>query len=185
MMKVIIISGHSGSGKDTFSDFLIKNLPDQKILTIHFGDPVKWIAKQFFNWDGDKTTLEGRHLLQYIGTDLMRNYDPDYWCRMIGEFLAALDSTNMYDLVLIPDARFPNEIEVIQEFFPESTTVCIERYNEDGTKYINPNLSQEQTEHSSETSLDYYAFSYIIENTGDLDSLEDSAKTLIEDLKLN
>ena len=184
-MKTIIISGHSGSGKDTFANLIKKNLSNKRILIVHYGDPVKWMATHFFNWNGDKTTIEGRHMLQYLGTDLMRTYDADYWCRMIGEFLAAAAQENLYDLVLIPDARFPNEREITQYYCPDSVTVRIERYNADESKYINPNLSEEQLNHPSEISLDHYAFNYIIENMGDLEGLEDSAKVLIEDLTLN
>lgn len=183
-MKVVLIGGHSGSGKDTFADFIKNHLPQKRVIIVHFGDPVKWIAQRYFNWDGDKNTVEGRGLLQYIGTTLMRSYNPDYWAKIIGEFLDALNKGNQYDIALIPDARWPNEIETIQNFFPDATTVRIDRINKDGEQYVNPHFSNDQLKHESENSLEYYAFNYIIENTGDLADLEDSAEVLIEDLTL-
>lgn len=183
-MNVILISGHTGSGKDAFANFLIGAIPQgQKTLIIHFGDPVKWMASSFFNWNGDKNTDQGRQTLQYVGTELMRKYNQNYWAEMIGEFLKAAEEQNLYDWVLIPDARFPNEIETIQSFFPEAITVRIERYNPDGSKYINPKLSTGLLAHASETSLDHYGFQYIIENRSNLNSLKDSAEILIEDLE--
>ena len=183
MSHILLISGKSGHGKDTFANLLKQNLPNRNILIVHFADPVKWMCREFFNWNGDKITPQGRGLLQYVGTDLMRDYDKDYWCRMIGEFVAAVEKRNSFDWIMIPDARFPNEIEVVQEYCPDAVTVRIERVNKDGSSYRNPTMTQQQHEHPSEVSLDNYNFHYIVENSGDLRTLEESAKLLIEELE--
>lgn len=182
-MQVILISGKSGHGKDTFAQMLREHLEDdnQKVLTIHFGDPVKWIAKDFYNWDGDKSNVVGRALLQNIGTTLMRSYDSDYWARIIGEFVAAAIQNGDFDWVLVPDARFPNEIDVVKQYCPDALAVRVERY--DGANiYENPVFTEEQLNHVSETSLDQYNFDYIIENH-DLTMLRQSAIMILDDIK--
>ena len=183
MSQIVVISGKSGHGKDTFAALMKQNLPNKNILIIHFADPVKWMCREFFNWNGDKITPQGRGLLQYVGTDLMRAYDENYWCRMIAEFLAAVEQRNLFDWIFIPDARFPNEVETIQEYCSNVTTVRVKRLNKDGSLYKNPNLTEQQHNHPSEVSLDNYNFDYIIENSEDIRQLIESAKLLIEELE--
>ncbi|SNW62076.1 deoxynucleoside monophosphate kinase [Orpheovirus IHUMI-LCC2] len=59
-MDIIAVVGFSGSGKDTFSDHLVKNHGYKKIA---FSDKLKDIVSLLFNWDRQAlsgTTLEGR-----------------------------------------------------------------------------------------------------------------------------
>lgn len=184
-MTTLLISGKAGHGKDTFADILKDNLQiiGKKVLIIHFADLVKEFARLYYDWTGNKDTA-GRALLQYIGTDLMRAYDADYWARIVGEFLAAADKD--FDVALIPDNRFSNEIDVIRHYCPQAKTVRVQRWQEDGTSYVNPNLTNAQLQHSSETSLDDYQFDYLINNhSGDMDCLLKAATGLIDDLTLN
>lgn len=184
-MTTLLISGKAGHGKDTFADILRDNLQiiGKKVLIIHFADLVKEFARLYYNWNGDKN-VEGRALLQYIGTDLMRAYDADYWARIVGEFLAAADKD--FDIALIPDNRFVNEINVVKQYCPQAKTIRVQRWNEDGTAYVNPNLTNVQLQHPSETSLDNYQFDYLINNhSGDMDCLLKAAAGLIDDLTLN
>ncbi len=177
-VKIILISGKSASGKDAVAHVLKEQLEERgkTVLVIHFGDPVKWIARDFFNWDGQKG-IEGRQLLQDIGTTMMRGYNPVYWAEIVGQFVAA---ANKWDYVLIPDLRFQNEYETICKYNNDVTLVRVERFNEDGTKYINPTMTQEQANHISECELDNFAFDFIIENSGTLKDLQASVKTMLD-----
>ena len=51
MNRTILISGKAGSGKDTVAKRLQEQLEAKgaTVLIIHFGDPVKWIARDFYN----------------------------------------------------------------------------------------------------------------------------------------
>lgn len=181
-MEVLLISGKSGHGKDTFADILKERLQilNKKVLIIHFADLVKVYAKMYYGWSGEKN-IAGRSLLQYIGTDLMRTYDADYWARIVGEFLAAANKD--FDIAIIPDNRFPNEIDVVQQYCPEAKTVHVQRWEKDGTPYINPAFTNAQLTHPSETSLDDYHFDFIINNySDDMDCLLKAAGSLIENL---
>ena len=68
-MFIIGISGKAESGKSTFASILKKELEkrDKKVLLINYGDFVKFVAKQYYNWNGNKDEI-GRALLQKVGT---------------------------------------------------------------------------------------------------------------------
>ena len=180
-MKILMISGKSGSGKDTFANIMREKLSNKKCITLHYADLVKYYLKQYYNWDGVKDE-KGRTLLQQLGTNKVRAKFPNYWAETIAKFLAAIP--NDFDCAFIPDARFPNEIEVVKQYNPDALSIRIERYDEKGNNYINPAFTQEQLNHPSETSLDDYEdFDYIVSNS-DLIELEDSAKVILTDIGL-
>ena len=68
-MKIINISGKAMAGKDTCALILKEKLEskNKKVLITHFADLVKYVSKQFFNWNGIKDE-QGRTILQRIGT---------------------------------------------------------------------------------------------------------------------
>lgn len=180
-MKVIILSGKSGSGKDAVASlFKNKLLQQQKrVLTIHFADLVKYYAALYYNWDGEKNET-GRSLLQKIGTTMMRTYEADYWAAIVAKFIDA--AADDFDVALIPDWRFINEYETVCDYNPYVYSIRIERYNLDGTPYVNPDMTPEQLAHISETELDQFAFDYILENREGLEALADSVDVIIEDI---
>ena len=180
-MITIIISGKSGSGKDTLANAFQTQLEKNgnKTLVIHFADLVKFYALIYYKWNGEKNEA-GRALLQNIGTEMMRKYDEDYWAEIVAKFIDAAYCD--FDVALIPDWRFINEYECICDYNKDVYSVRVERYNEDGTSYINPNMTPAQRSHVSETELDKFVFDYIVENRGGLEDLEDSADLIIEDI---
>lgn len=183
MDKVIIISGKSGAGKDMLAHFMKEKLESQgkKVLTIHYGDAVKWVLRDYYNWDGQKDE-KGRTLLQHIGTDVVRAKYPNFWTGIVAGLVSAFEEE--FDVALIPDARFPNEVEIVMDMISNSVCVRIERKNPDGSPWVNPAFTAEQLAHPSETSLDKYAFDYIVHNDDGLQELKESAITLLEDLQL-
>ena len=183
MKKVIILSGKSGSGKDQTAQFMKEELEahGERVLIIHYGDAVKWVLRDYFNWDGQKDTY-GRTLLQHIGTDVVRAKYPNFWTSIVAGLVSAFE--NEFDIALIPDARFPNEIEIVMDAMPNSIVIRIERVNEDGSIWQNPLFTEMQLNHPSETSLDTYGFDYIIHNETNLEALKESAIAVLEDLKL-
>lgn len=173
-MTVITISGKAESGKDTTANILKERLEDMgySVLITHYADLLKYICKQFFGWDGQKNE-EGRTLLQRVGTEGIRKYNPDYWVRFIMEILAYFQDE--WDFVLIPDARFPNEIDLMKEDF-DCISVQIYRPN-----YEN-HLTEEQRKHISEVALDEYRFDYQISNPGNLGGLVDEINRFINQM---
>ena len=184
MKGTIILSGKSGSGKDMTAQFMKEELAKhgQKALVIHYADAVKWFCRDFLDWDGKKDEV-GRTLLQMVGTDIVRAKHPNFWVGIVVGLIQAFEPYKDFDVANIPDARFPNEVDISLENLKNCVSVRIERKNTDGTDWINPTLTEEQRNHPSETSLDHYAFDYIIHNDEGLDTLRESATTILEDLK--
>ena len=174
-----MISGKSGSGKDAAAFIFKEKLAkEHSVIFIHFADLVKYYAVQYYGWDGQKNE-EGRYILQTIGTTIMRGYDPDYWARIVAEFLAA--NKKEFDYVLIPDWRFINEYEVVSNYNKDIITIRINRYDADGKPYINPSLTPDQATHISENQLDDFCFDYILENMGGIEMLEEGIEKIIKD----
>lgn len=174
-MKTILISGKSGSGKDQFAKYLydILDKNDFRVLVIHFADYVKYCAAQYYKWNGEKD-VNGRTLLQHLGTDTVRKKYPEYWAEGVAKLISALE--NDWDYVLIPDCRFINEFKIVKNFNEDSVLVRINRLNKDGTYYLNPVLTPQQHSHISECELDDYDYDYIVDNSFDLEELKKRVK---------
>jgi len=166
-LKVIMISGKAQHGKDTTAGFLREALEADgySVLTVHYGDLVKYVCKALFGWDGNKDE-KGRTLLQYVGTDVIRTQDEDYWVRFIREMLAFFYGE--WDYVLIPDCRFPNEVDYLKNNGFSTTHIRVVR---DG--FASP-LTPEQQLHPSETALDNSTPDYYIYNDGSLEDLREA-----------
>lgn len=163
-MKIICISGKAQHGKDTTANYLKEILESDgyAVLIAHYADLVKYICKTFFGWNGNKDNY-GRTLLQYVGTDVIRKQEPDYWVKFIGDMLSFFDDE--WDYVLIPDCRFPNEIEYLKALGHKVTHLRVIREGFDN------GLSPEQQAHLSEIALDDTVPDYIINNPGNAGGL--------------
>lgn len=176
-MKVICISGKAGHGKDTAALFLKEQLVlnENSVLIAHFGDLVKYVCKTFFDWNGKKDEA-GRELLQTIGTDIVRDEDPDYWVRFIADMLGFFEQA--YDYVLIPDARFINEIEYLIKSGFDVTHIRVIREN------YTSDMPADQQNHISETALDDYVPDVYVYNSGYLGEFYENLLIVMDELKL-
>jgi len=163
-MHIILISGKAQNGKDSFAKILKQKLEqyNNKVLITHYGDPVKFICEKFFNWNGQKDEI-GRTLLQYVGTDVVRTQNNNYWVDFIIDILKLFK--NEWNYVLIPDTRFKNEITGYSKEW-NITTVRVNRLN------FENNLTYEQKNHPSETELDNFDFDYFVNAESGIDKLE-------------
>lgn len=156
MKKIICISGKAQHGKDTAATILSAELENRgnKVLIFHYADLLKYLCRQYFDWNGEKDEA-GRTLLQYVGTDVVRTKEPNYWVNFAKDFLKLFEDE--WDYVLIPDCRFPNEVEVMKSNF-DAIYVRVVRPDFEGP------LSDEQKKHPSETALDSYPYDELITN---------------------
>lgn len=171
-MKVITVSAKAQHGKDYTANLLKDKLEDKgySVLITHYADLLKYICKQFFGWDGKKDEY-GRTLLQKVGTEGVRRVKPDYWVDFIIDILHFFPDE--WDYVIIPDTRFPNEIEKVRNMF-DTISVHVSRPNFENS------LTKEQRKHPSETALDGYVFNYEIINDGTPEGMQAQINLLIE-----
>ena len=175
---VILLSGKAQSGKDFIANIMKQQFEENgnKVLVTHYADLLKYILQTFFNWDGKKDK-KGRDLLQRVGTDVIRKKMPDYWVNFISQMISFFP--NEWNYILIPDARFPNEIEVMQKN-PDVNVITI-RINRGN---FTPQLTLEQQQHPSETSLDEYDFDYYVSNDG-TETINDAVKEFVNYIDVN
>lgn len=170
-MQVFTISGKAGVGKDYFADVLADcfKRDRRRILITHYADLLKYILRQYCDWDGQKDE-HGRQLLQYVGTNIFRNkVDENYWVDFLISMLQTLGS--WWDVVIIPDARFPNEITRMAQAFP-TRSILVQREFESA-------LSRAEASHESETALDGFDFDFYIDNDGDSAHLYQQAQFVV------
>lgn len=147
MRNFICISGKAQNGKDTSAE-IFKNeliIRGHSVLVIHQADLLKYICKAFFNWNGEKDEA-GRTLLQQVGTNVIRKVEPDFWVDFIAKVTGFFKDT--WDYIIVPDTRFPNELEKLKA---NDANIFHVRVIREGFK--SP-LTEEQQQHPSETALD-------------------------------
>ena len=183
MKGTILISGKAGSGKDQTAEYMKEELSKhgQKVLIIKYGDAVKSVITNYFNWDGKKDAV-GRSLLQMVGTDMVRAVHPNLWVGFVVGLLQSFEPYSDFDIAIISDVRFPNEVDIPLSTLKNCVAVRVERTNPDGSEWINPDLTDTQRQHPSETSLDHYAFDYVLHNDEGLDNLREGAIAILKDL---
>ena len=116
----------------------------------------------------DKHFTTIREVLQFIGTDILRAYKPTWH---IDQLIEDIKKYNHRYFITIDDVRFPNEIDALKKFNPETNFFFIIRNN-----------LKEISNHSSETSLNWRDFTpeQIILNISTLEFLTDKFSEYIK-----
>lgn len=176
-MGVIGVTGFMRSGKDTVAKFIAEKY---NFSIYHFAAPIKEAAKVIFNWTDDHVYgdlkdvvdpnygIAPRLALQLIGTEfaqyLLPNKSIDFQMT-VGKNLWANRFKNMYlsgkayENWIIPDLRFPHEVDMIREL--KGTIIKVDR------KSVRPS----GVVHESESFINSLEHDYLIENDGSLDDL--------------
>jgi len=153
-LKIVLISGKAQHGKTSTANILEKYMKsaDKRVVQINFADYVKYICSAYYGWDGRKDE-KGRHILQYVGTDIFRARDENFWVDNVIRFARVV--TADYDYMLIADWRFPNEYtRWIDSNITDVIKIRIYRPGYDN------GLTHEQNNHPSETALDDFPMDY-------------------------
>jgi len=161
MEKIVLISGHAENGKDEFAKLLKKHLENngKKVIVTRFAKYLKQILIDYYGWDGTTKNEYWRNKLQELGTEVIRLElkMPHFHVNRICEDISIIQ--NDFDYVLIPDARFPNEIHYTRANFPD----IVEDFRVMRIDYKST-LDNSALNHHSETALDSFHFSNYIEN---------------------
>jgi hypothetical protein len=161
MTKLILISGKAEAGKTLTANIIKEKLEDEgkRVTILPFASYLKFLCISHFGWDGVKNE-EGRKILQYVGTDVVRKRNLNFWVEVVGNFIATFGED--FDYVISDDVRFPNEIEYFRDIMiTDFLSLNVVRLDYDNS------LTTEQRNHPSETSLDKYPFDiYVIAENG-------------------
>ena len=193
---IIGICGLIGSGKGTVADILVETHGFQKLS---FADALKDGVAAMFNWprhllegDTDESriwreqedlfwsqemgrTITPRLVLQMIGTEALRvGFFDGVWVSIVKQKIVRNPNTNW----VLPDTRFPNEIEMLQSIGGQVWRVKRGVDPRWFGRYVRRNLPPHSI-HSSEWAWARSNFDQIIENDSDIDSLRDKVKNLI------
>ena len=178
---IIGIAGKIGSGKDLVGRMIsyiydnanisyenYKNTPNTEFIhKRHFADSLKMVCSiltdtsyEYFSDRDFKNQsipwLKGspsiRKLLQDVGTCLKEKIDPDLWIKLLFKY------TETWDMVIIPDVRFQNEVDAIHN----QEGIVIHLIRDDRF-----NTPTDIKQHISETELDTITnFDFEINNNG-------------------
>lgn len=173
MRNFICISGKAQNGKDTSAE-IFKNeliIRGHSVLVIHQADLLKYICKAFFNWNGEKDEA-GRTLLQQVGTNVIRKVEPDFWVDFIAKVTGFFKDT--WDYIIVPDTRFPNELEKLKA---NDANIFHVRVIREGFK--SP-LTEEQQQHPSETALDGIESDFTLINDKSIDDLYGGVVSILD-----
>lgn len=172
-MKIYLIAGKAGSGKGEVAkllkqEYLSKN---KKAIITEYSKYLKMYAKEIIGWDGNNP--KPRKFLQDLGVTIKDNMDMPNM--LINRMIEDLKIYSLYfDVAIIADVRYPDEIDKIKEAFPDCTSVYIE--NQFGKSI----LTVEEQMHITETALENYdKFDNIIIND-ELEKLDNKVQALIE-----
>ena len=176
---IIVIAGKARSGKNTTAD-LLKTLFEADSKKVILSPYTKYLKRYVEEITGDKIDEDHkpRDLLQQLGVEVIKE--------KLGKrdlFIARqLDDIDIYsyffDVIIVPDARFPNEIETLKKSYEHVISIKVK-------SSLDSDMTIQEKMHITETALDNYDetnFDYIVENES-LSSLSENIKKLYEQIK--
>lgn len=173
---LIGIAGKQKSGKDTIANYLVENYG---FVRKGFADFLKELTLLLFDvskQDLEEKDVRVRKILQDLGQK-MREIDEKVW---VNQLLAKFDGAKlMIDSKatgkslrwVISDIRHPNEVEAVRS--RGGKVWKVER---------SKGPEGDLMDHISETALDDYSgFDEVILNTGTIEDLQDSVRSILDD----
>ena len=172
--KILLVSGEAQNGKDTFAIAATKILNGKGITTktVHFADSLKAKAKELGH-DGLKDG-PGRTFLQKLGS-IIRAKDINHWVDLVVKDCKMFPDA---DIIIIPDTRYPNEIQRFVEAGFDVAHIRVKRPNFDN------GLTDEQKNHPSETALNDVTPDAYIYNDGTLKDFDHTVEACLRMLEL-
>ena len=172
-MKIVIINGSAGVGKDTFVEMVYNLRGEEGVKSISTVDIPKQIARDYFFWNPTKKTDKDRELLSNL-KDLMTWYD-DLILKDIISYINLNRSSGLIDILFV-HCREPEEIDKLVKAITDINlnvyTLLIQA--EDRIKHV-PNNHADQ-------NVEDYAYNYYVDNNGSLDDLREAAEIFTGDL---
>lgn len=175
-LKVIILNGSGGVGKDTFykycNNYISNTYNKDYVVITHISmvDVAKHIAKMT-GWNGDKTERDRKYLSDI--KDLIDNYG-DTSMNNIKQYIASLSyQYGAYDRYVFIDSREPKDIKRLVDEY-DAITVFIKNDNVDNI-----------ISNHADADVENYEYDYYIDNSGTLDDLEDNVVSFMSNVLYN
>jgi phosphomevalonate kinase len=172
-MRVFLISGKAGCGKDEVAK-LIKSKLDNTVIT-GLSKYIKLFALELTDWDGNDNN-KPREFLQTMG-DKLRACREDYLTKRVYEDIEVYKQEGISNVV-VSDVRLVNEINYFKG--KSDLEVITIRVNCNNSKRC---LTDSEKCHITETELDNYnEYDYIVENKFN-EELEKQINEILEGMK--
>lgn len=169
-MKVILISGHAGCGKNQVASYIRDNV-DKTIIT-GFSKYIKLMAREMTSWNGSEDD-KPRTFLQTMG-DKFRAIDKDILVKRMLEDIIIYKE--YYNCVVISDVRLEEEINYFKKNSTDDVITIRVNCQSNGRR----KLTKKEQEHQTEKDLDNYKFfDYVINNNYD-ENLKKEVLKIIE-----
>ncbi len=176
-MRIIIIGGAAGSGKNTLGILLKEQLQEYgyKPCVMRLTETLYSYAKNYFNWN--ECEEKPREFLQKMGIEIIKE--------KLNKKTFLIDRTmedieilsEFFDTFIITDARLKEEFIEFDRRFSDVTKILLFRENYDN------GLDESLRNHITEKDLnDFDDFDYKIKNT-DIDELREEAKYIVKHLE--
>ena len=150
--KIFLIHAPARSGKNTCAEAMVDyyKSKNKRCCIVAFGDVVKFTLEKYYGITDYKSEW-GRSNIQHYATEQCRKKIPTLWADWVCNWVKATEDD--WDIIIIPDLRFKNELETVEKNFPSIVrTINIIRPDIQECS----DLTEEQKQHQSESELDNY-----------------------------
>lgn len=150
--KIFLIHAPARSGKNTCAEAMADyyKSKNKRCCIVAFGDVVKFTLEKYYGITDYKSEW-GRSNIQHYATEQCRGKIPTLWADWVCNWVKATEDD--WDIIIIPDLRFKNELETVEKNFPSIVrTINIIRPDIQECS----DLTEEQKQHQSESELDNY-----------------------------
>ena len=177
-MKVYVIAGKAGSGKNTSANYIKEcyEKDNKKVVITEISKYLKLFAYELLNWDGRRET-KPRKFLQEVGSYIRYDaFNEDFFINRLVEDMKVYEK--YVDVVIIADARLPREIDDLKDNYNAVAIKIINNFND-------YELSENEKIHETETALnDYQKFDYTINNQT-FDKLKNDMFNIVKEVEEN
>ena len=136
-MRIILLTGVIGSGKDYFAKEYIKKHPNEKVKHLKFAASLRDITEGMFDipkGDEEEYTKwkglgDNRQFMVDLGRELKRVYGDDFFAEKIADSIFNdMDTCDTKDTYLISDFRFRIEFWTMFQSFPDKLQIIFCNY---------------------------------------------------------
>jgi hypothetical protein len=161
-IKVYILTGAAGVGKDTYATNLLEMLGGTyTTTTLAYADMIKEVANSV-GWNGYKDE-RGRRLLQHLG-DVINEYDEDAIIKNLIKRIEKAITNASFKITnfIITDARYDKEVEAIKYYFENwytNSDVQVLKLQRE----FSSNLTTELKQHPTEAGISEHLITRVVE----------------------